>query len=755
MNRMSCRVVALLGVSGWIASPAFAHPEGEAGNGEKTIEQLSAIKAVSPALVVVQVHLQTDKGQSPSGGDFSMMRRMRSAMSSFDFDYNDFDSRIKEKRPLESAGYAVSPTTFVCRDMFIHPRFIKEIRVAAAGKEVPARIAGYYLDQPVLRIEIDAPIAGVTPLEVSTDAKEPFKTITYGESNGAWTVTTGGFAGGVATSQNGWQYRPASGGPLVVDKLGSVAGLWFRDRLPTDESWKGGPDGWPEWNADDMTARLKRLETAAGRAIVRVKLSFRSPRKGAEEDYGMYNYGGGGGGGDAGATERNVAGVLVAPDRVLVLANLKPKVTARLERVVVHPEEGNAVTAVFEATFKDDGAFLARLEAPLEGVAALSDRHPYHLADELLLAADITFQGEQRVAYFDRCRVEGFAKKWEGRIYPGIRGNDTNRFVFDANNHLVTIPITRRASAAEENTWYENTAVSIPAKYVLEQLATLDDHADPNNIPLTEEQENRLAWLGVEMQALDQELARINNVSDLTRDGSIGAMVSYVYPDSPASRAELQSGDILLRLHVVDEPKPVEVQVDRYGMMFGGGGFPWDQLDQLPEQMFDRVPKPWPPAETNFTRTLTDLGFGRAFKAEIYRDGKVIERSFVIEQSPPHFDSTPNFKSEPLGITVRNLTYEVRRYFQKNDEDEGVIVSTLEPGGKCSTAGIKPYEIVTKVNDEPVMNIEQFEKLVTQEADELRFEVKRMHRGRIVKIKMPKTDAKSEKEEKTDTDDSE
>ncbi len=164
--------------------------------------------------------------------------------------------------------------------------------------------------------------------------------------------------------------------------------------------------------------------------------------------------------------------------------------------------------------------------------------------------------------------------------------------------------------------------------------------------------------------------------------------------------------------------------------------FPWQLLDRVAEENYDRIPTPWPSAESRLVRTLTDLGFGKKFKAEFFHDGKVITKDFEVTQSPLHYDSAPRYKSAALGITVRDLTYEVRLYFQKKDNEPGVIISQVEPGSKASVAGIKPYEIITHVNDVEVKNIKDFEKQVSDTGDELRLTVKRMTQGRVVKIKM-------------------
>jgi len=75
----------------------------------------------------------------------------------------------------------------------------------------------------------------------------------------------------------------------------------------------------------------------------------------------------------------------------------------------------------------------------------------------------------------------------------------------------------------------------------------------------------------------------------------------------------------------------------------------------------------------------------------------------------------------------------VRRYMQKKDDEPGVVISKIELGSKGSVAGLKPYEVITHVNDKPVMNAKDFEA-AAKDQTELRLSVKRMTAGRIVKI---------------------
>jgi S1-C subfamily serine protease len=157
------------------------------------------------------------------------------------------------------------------------------------------------------------------------------------------------------------------------------------------------------------------------------------------------------------------------------------------------------------------------------------------------------------------------------------------------------------------------------------------------------------------------------------------------------------------------------------------------------EQVYEQIPTPWANAETPLLRSLTDLGFGKKFVAEFAHDKKVEKKDFTVAQGPATYNSAAKFKSAGLGITVRDMTYEVRRYLQKKADEPGVIIGKIEMGSKASVAGLKPYEVITHVNEVPVMSVKDFEK-ATKDLTELRLSIKRMEKGRIVKITVAKAE---------------
>jgi serine protease Do len=696
---------------------------------ETSATDLAAIaRTVAPGLVKVEYTLQFDKGEGPSshgrGPEMMMGGRFES------WETSGPEEVIQEERPWELGGFLVAPTTVVAPDPVIHPRFVKSIAVRFGNETVQAEVSGYAIDQNAVFLTLAAPLKSAKPLTFDAAVKGPYFTAAYRRVEGAWTTVVAPMPTAVAVTEAGRQFGAGGHAGLAVDRIGRPVALLMRDELPLDDSWKGAPETWATLTAAGLRALLADLEARAAKGLPRVKLNFRSPKKTeGSRMYGPSRYSD-----RESATEMNVVGVLLRPTQVLVLANLQANSTARLEQIRVYAGP-QPVTAKFAATLSNYGAFLVNLDQPLEGVLTASQVPVLDLRTTLLPAVEIRVQGEKLQSYFQHRRVQTVSLGWKQHLYPMGGGYGEECFLFDRTGALLAVPLAQRRKVAVTDRYgYRGDMTRLTALADLNEVfADLAKNTDVNNVPLTEEEENRIAWMGVELQGLNPELARINKVSDLTNDGSTGALVAYVYPNSPADKSGIKIGDILLRLHAEDQPKPIEVRAE--DSMYGGRAFPWEQLDRVPEEYFDQIPQPWPSAESQLNRSLTDLGFGKKFVAEFFCQGTTKNLDFVVVQSPAHYDSGPRFKSAALGLTVRDLTYEVRRYFQKTDAEPGVIVSKIEPGSKASVAGVKPYEIITHVNDQPVMNVKDFERLAVG-TGELRLSVKRMTLGRIVKVSM-------------------
>ncbi len=686
-------------------------------------EASTAAQHVASSIVRVELTLQYDKGQPPTSAGWG-----ERCPGCGRYHVQSGPTYVEEERPLEAAGYLLSPTRVLTNDVFLQPRFIQKIEVRFGDEVVPGRIAAHADDQYAMIVELDLPLETAEPLSFDGSAEGPYFLVSSQQVNGEWLLHAAPLpVAAASTSESGMRFTPLSSRGIVVNAQGVPVGAAMNEELPSQGRWKGSPDDW-KWISADQFAQLKSAAEAwADSGILLVTLGLRSPTSSGPSNPWMYDES------EDDATERHTLGLLVESKTLLVLEGMKATTTARLEHITVHPPGGEPIEATFAYSLLDYDAFLATLDEPLSGPLHLAQpgESLLSLRNQLLLGAEVMLHGEHRIAYYNHTRIPRFELGWRRQVYPDVAGDVTHLFLFNKEGSLLALPLERRERAGEERQWRHGGQRLTPASHIAAVLAKLPQHIDENNIPLSEEEENRLAWLGVDLQELDEELARLYSVSELTDDGSHGALITYVYPDSPAASAGLEMGQILLRIHSSRHPRPINVEADPYATM--AASFPWDRLDEVPEEYFEHIPKPWPSASSPFNKLLTDLGFGTPFTAEVFQDGEVQAHEFVVELGPAHFDAAKRFKSESLGLTVRELTYEVRRHFQKSEDDPGVIVSKIEPGSRASIGGLKPYEIITHVNDEPVTNIGEFEKaLETQH--EVRLGVQRMTRHRIVKI---------------------
>ncbi|MCP4375477.1 MAG: hypothetical protein GY794_04795 [bacterium] len=677
-----------------------------------SMSKLAVVESIRPSFVHVEYTMKFDKGQEPRGGS-----------------WGGFERYIRQERPVETTGVLVDAKTVIVDDLMMHPRFMKSISVKYNGSSTTARISGYAARQNVMYLDLETPLKGAVPAKFDASLPGPYMSVSHRLVASDWITRVGNASvnGPISVTDSGEKYTPLP--RFVVNSKGRPVGISTVSRVGLKEKWKGSPMGWEKYSSAEMDKKLKGIEKITDGGIFRVALNFRSPKK----DAGSSRYSGG----DQEGTEKNVIGLLVNEKTILVLGNYRPKITARLETIAVYkPGSETPVKAKFTHTLKDYGCLVATLEKPMKGALKFSSKDVTALRDRLLMSADITLQGAKRVVYYGHRRIDSYKLGWKRNVYPDAGGREGSTFLFDDDGAIVIFPLAHRPKVSTEERYGGGDLLATPTTLINPVLANLASNVDTNNVPLAEAKENRLAWFGVILQPLSKELARANNVSHLTRDGQIGAIVSYVYPESPAGKAGVKMSWIMLNIQVEGEPKPIDIKAREYGPR---AKYPWDRWDSLPARYWDgKFPSPFQPTETILTRKLTDMGFGKKFTATFFADGKQVKKKFTVEASPKHYHTAAKFKSGPVGLTVREMTYEVRRYFQKTAKDPGVIVSAVQPGSKAGVGGVRPYEIITHVNGVAIHGVKGFEKAITGKS-ELRFAVLRMTKNRLVKLRMKPT----------------
>lgn len=737
MNRFATLLVLAAGlampISAIAQTPAAADDKEKKTFTQQVAESIKLADKFASSIVVVQYTVQYDKSDSPgtdyfAGDDEEGASRNNSIV---------WERYIREERPFEHPGYVIGDGLILTADSGLHPRFIKSITVKLGDQTSAATQIAHASNKDSVMLKLDKPLAGAKPLVFDTSKPGPYQAVAASFRDGEWGIGVSAVGARVVKTPGRTLVGGTRNEAIIIDKEGTPVGITMDGRLSADDSWKGSPEKWSLVSQSEMAKALADLEKNAGASVLRCTVNFRSPR-GGEGMGGRSRFRSGGDDDDA-STEWHGSAIVLDANTALVLGSYKPKTTARLEAVTLFSADGKSTKAKFAGTLKDYGAMLVTLDQPIGTPAKLPTKSIRASLDSLVMRAEISVLGETRTAYYWHDRVTNLIQGWRGQLYPGIEAHGGARggqnFIFSSDGTLLAIPLPKREKVAVQDGrgGWEDWSV-LPVEYLASVLSNRSTAIDPENKPLTADEENRLAWLGVELQAMDPDLARANGVVDQTSGGMTGALVSFVYADSPAGKAGIEVGDIMLRLHIKDQPKPLDVTA---GESFPAGAIEqiWANIDRIPDEWFDSFPGPWGPSETPLTRALTDVGFGTPFTAEVFRNGKVLSKDFKIEASPPYYNSAKRVKNEETGITVRDLTYEVRRFFLMQADEPGVIVSKVEKGGKASVAGVKAFERITHVNDQPVKNTDEFVKAVAAGGD-LRLSVKKMTEGRIVKLKL-------------------
>jgi serine protease Do len=168
-------------------------------------------------------------------------------------------------------------------------------------------------------------------------------------------------------------------------------------------------------------------------------------------------------------------------------------------------------------------------------------------------------------------------------------------------------------------------------------------------------------WLGVNIQNMTPELAR---GFDLKKEE--GVLIAQVEPDSPASKAGLRSGDIVLEYNGKEIKSPEDLSI-----------------------------------------AVADTKVGSSAKLKVMRDGKTLTLDASVGSRPAEQAeaSKPGGNSEhaKLGITVENVDADVARQL-KLSSASGVVVTEVQPGSPAEEANVQTGDVIREINHKPVKN---------------------------------------------------
>lgn len=240
-------------------------------------------------------------------------------------------------------------------------------------------------------------------------------------------------------------------------------------------------------------------------------------------------------------------------------------------------------------------------------------------------------------------------------------------------------------------------------KDIDEILKNPTEYFDKKAVPV-EEKEQTKTWLGVEIQIPRTELIEYLQATTVTQYGKIGYIVNYVYDDSPAQEIGLQPLDIILSVTPQDSQNEIffESQYSYQGDS-ATPRFAWGDLE------FSRF---FSKRNHSVIDILTKLGENREVAIKYFRNGKIQMANCKLSKAPIDFETAEKVKVQSLGVTVKDLTYEVKQTLRIPSATTGVVVFQVTQGKPAMIAGIQTYEIITFVDDIPVKDAQHFHDLI-------------------------------------------
>ena len=232
-------------------------------------------------------------------------------------------------------------------------------------------------------------------------------------------------------------------------------------------------------------------------------------------------------------------------------------------------------------------------------------------------------------------------------INPGNSGGP----LFDLNGDVIGI----NSQIYSQSGGYQGLSFSIPIDVAMKVEKQLLDHGKVSR-----------GRLGVLIQEVNQDLAKSFGLPK-----PAGALVSSVEKGSPAEKAGIESGDVILKFN------GKEVASSR----------------DLPAMVADVTP-------------------GDAAKVEIWHDGRAREVSVNVgEMKFASNDEKPVKGAKGgLGLAVRPLTADERK---QAEVAEGLLVEDVQDG-PAAKAGIESGDVILSVNGEKVGSAEKLRSLVSK-----------------------------------------
>jgi serine protease Do len=179
-------------------------------------------------------------------------------------------------------------------------------------------------------------------------------------------------------------------------------------------------------------------------------------------------------------------------------------------------------------------------------------------------------------------------------------------------------------------------------------------------------------YLGVEIQQVTPEIAKAIGL-----DEPKGALVASIQPDSPAAKAKLEPGDVIVSYN----SQPVH------------------EMRDLPRLVAETDPNA--KVELGILRNKHEMTVATTI-GKLKEDDKVASNDQQNQEDNGPADANSGVQVSALGATLAPVTPATRQMFNLDDSENGVVVADLDSDGPLADQGIRPGDVIKRVSDSAV-----------------------------------------------------
>lgn len=174
-------------------------------------------------------------------------------------------------------------------------------------------------------------------------------------------------------------------------------------------------------------------------------------------------------------------------------------------------------------------------------------------------------------------------------------------------------------------------------------------------------------WLGVLIQPVDEDIAKSLELPDAQ-----GALVAKVFDDSPAAKAGIEVGDVIVKFDGQEIRKS----------------------NDLPS-------------------IVAATPVGKAVQVAVVRSGLQKTLDVTIAKLEEEASEAKPVKADELGLSIQDMTPEIASDLGLPRDAKGVVVSGVRRGSPADEAGLRAGDVIESIGNQPVDDVKTFRKFLS------------------------------------------